>query len=89
MVMVLPEPGMRGWAFDSLPAPLPTGLRHGDSITVVEVALAQDELTPMVIVEDEQGRRWGLCLSQLYDAKFPSSRVHIDAKSDRRSESVA
>lgn len=89
MVIVLPETGMQGIAFDSLPAPLPTGLPDGASITVVEVGLATDRLTPVVIVEDERGIRWDLCLSQMNDTKFPSTRVHIDSKRDRRSESVA
>lgn len=86
---------MQGWAFDSLAAPLPTGLPHGASISVVEASLASDGVTPMVVVEDEQARRWHLCLSQLHDARFPSSTggpgslVCIEARGDRRSVSVA
>lgn len=54
---------MRGWAVDSLRAPLPNGLLHQTPVTVSE--LSGDGRGSKVAVVDENGKCWTLCLLQV------------------------
>lgn len=65
MFMVIPEAGMSGWVIESPPSPLPSGLSHGERITVVKVGLADDRRTAQIVVKDQNGRQWVVTRHQL------------------------
>ncbi len=63
VIPILPKLGMRGWAVDTLRAPLPNGLLHQTPVTVSEVS--GNGRGSKVAVVDENGTGWTLCLLQV------------------------